>query len=81
MEPTKRPYVDPATEPGDAGTEPRADDGSDAATGDPTRRRPIADPVAPSVQGVAIEGSPADKFLTDDAVSARNENPDQPAGD
>jgi hypothetical protein len=82
MEPTNRPYVDPATEPGDAGTEPWADDGKDAATANPTKRRPIADPVASSDEGVAIEGSPADEFLTeDDAVSARNEDPDQPAGD
>jgi hypothetical protein len=36
MEPTNRPYVDPATEPGDAGTEPWAGDSADAATG--TRR-------------------------------------------
>ena len=48
MEPTNRPYVDPATEPGDAGTEPWAVDGADAATEDPTKRRPIADPVTPS---------------------------------
>ena len=82
MEPTNRPYIDPATEPGDAGTEPWADDRADAATGDPTRRRPIADPVAPSDEGAAIEGSPADQFLTeDDAVSARNEDPGQLAGD
>ena len=82
MEPTNRPYVDPATEPGDAGTEPWADDRVDAEAGDPTKRRPVATPVAPSEEGAATESSPADQFLTDDdAVRARNEDPDQPAGD
>ena len=82
MEPTNRPYVDPATEPGDAGTEPWADDGAVDATGDPTKRPPITNPVAPSEEDAAIEGSPADHFLTDDeAISARNEDFDQPAGD
>lgn len=82
MEPTNRPYVDPDTEPGDAGTEPWADDVADAKSDDPTRRRPVANPDAPSEEGAAIEGSPADQFLTDDdAVSARNDDPEQPAGD
>jgi hypothetical protein len=82
MEPANRPYVDPTTEPGDAGTEPWTDDGGDAATADATKRGPIADPVARSDEGAAIEGSPADQFLTeDDAVSARNEDPGPPAGD
>ncbi len=82
MEPTNCPYVDPATEPGDTGAEPWAVDGADAATEDPTKRRPIADPVTPFDDGTAIEGSPADQFLTeDDAVSARSEDPGQPAGD
>ncbi len=82
MEPTNRPYVDPATEPGDAGTEPWADDSGTPATGHPTKRRPVADPVAPSEESAAVEGSPADQFLTDDeAVSARNKDADQPAGD
>lgn len=77
MEPTSRPYVDPATEPGDAGTESWADDGTDAATGDPTKPRRVADPVAPSEEVAAIEGSPADQFLTDhDAVGARSEDSD-----
>jgi hypothetical protein len=76
MEPTNRPYVDPATEPGDAGTEPWAEDDADAANANATKRRPTADPVAPSEEGAAIEGSPADQFLTeDDAVSDRNEDP------
>lgn len=69
-------------EPGDAGTERWADDGADAAAEDQTKRRPITDPVAKSEEGAAIEGSPADEFLTaDGAVSARNDDPDQPAGD
>jgi hypothetical protein len=82
MEPPNRPYVDPATEPGDAGTEPWADGTGDAATADATKRRPIADPVARSDEGAAIEGSPADQFLTeDDAVRARTDDPSQLAGD
>ncbi|MGZ6271738.1 MAG: hypothetical protein ACXWPJ_06695 [Candidatus Limnocylindrales bacterium] len=76
MESTDRPYVDPETEPGDAGTEPWADGGPDATTGDPTKPRRVADPVAPSEKGAAIEGSPADEFLThDDAVGARSDDP------
>jgi hypothetical protein len=81
MEPTNRPYVDPDTEPGDAGTEPWADDRADSEAGDRTKRRPLADPVAQSEEGAAIEGSPADEFMTGDAVSAQKEDPDQPAGD
>ncbi len=81
MESANRPYVDPVTEPGDAGTEPWADERADSETGDRTKRRPLADPVAPSEEGAAVDGSPADQFLTEDAVSARNEDPDQPAGD
>ena len=42
------------------GTEPWADDGGTAAAGDPTKRRPVAYPVAPSEESAAIEGSPAD---------------------
>jgi hypothetical protein len=82
MEPTNRPYVDPDTEPGDAGTEPWADDPADSEAADRSKRRPAAEPVVPSAEGAASEGSPADQFLTeDDAISARNEDPDQPAGD
>lgn len=54
MESTNRPYVDPVTEPGDAGTEPWADDRADPEAGDPTKRRPLADPVVPSEEGAAI---------------------------
>jgi hypothetical protein len=82
MDPTNRPYVDPGTEPGDAGTEPWADDRANAEAGDPMKRRPVADPVALSAEGATIKGSPADQFLTeDDAVSAWNEDPDPPASD
>ena len=80
MEPTNRPYVDPATEPGDAGTEPWADDRVDPEAEDGPKPRPLTDPLAPSEDDAAIEGSPADQFLTDeDAVSARNEDSNAPA--
>lgn len=81
MESTNRPYVDPITEPGDAGTEPWADDHPDSEAEDRRKPRPAADPVAPSEEGAAIDGSPADQFLTEDAVSARNKEPDQAPGD
>lgn len=81
MASTNRPYVNPVTEPGDAGTEPWAGDRADSEAADRTKRRPLADPTAPAEEGAAIDGSPADQFLTGDAVSARNEDPDQPAGD
>lgn len=74
MEPTNRPYVDPDIEPGDAGTEPWADD---PKAGAGTKRGPLADPVAKSEEDAAIEGSPADQFITEDAVNARNEDPKQ----
>lgn len=81
MEPTNRPYVDPATEPGDAGTDPWADDpaSSDPAFG--TKEGPLADPAATSREGAAIVGSPADAFLNDDAISAQDDDSDPPAGD
>jgi hypothetical protein len=81
MDHTNRPYVDPATEPGDAGTEPWADDPADSEAADRSKRRPAAGPVVPSEEGAATEGSPADQFLTEDVVTARNEDPDQPVGD
>jgi hypothetical protein len=80
MEPKNRPYVDPATEPGDAGTEPWADD-LEAPKAEVPSKRPVADPAAPAAEDAAIEGSPADHFLTEDAVSARNEDPEEPASD
>jgi hypothetical protein len=58
MEPTNRPYVDPATEPGDADTEPWADDRVDDKAGDPdetpTRRG----------SGRAVAGRCRDRGLT-----------------
>ena len=84
MEPTNRPYVDPATEPGDAGTEPWADDPAGSASGDPPHRDRDREtkPATPSAEDQAIEGSPADQFLTDDdAISARNEDAAQTAGE
>lgn len=79
MESTNRRYVDPATEPGDTGTEPWADDQADSETGDRTKPGPPVDPVASSEGAVAIDGSPADQFMTEDAVRARNEDPEEPA--
>jgi hypothetical protein len=81
MEPTNRPYVDPATEPGDAGTEPWADDAAGSEAGDRSKREPEVKPGmsdTPSVEDEAIDGSPADQFLSDEgAISARNEGADQ----
>ena len=77
MEPTNRPYVDPDTEPGDAGTEPWADDPPDSKAGDERTRRPSASPAAPAEEGGAIAGSPADHFLTDDVASAQDEDSDK----
>jgi hypothetical protein len=75
MEPTDRPYVDPTIEPGDAGTEPWADD-TDSEAGDQTKPRPTATPAAPADQGPAADGSPADEFISnEDVVEERNEDP------
>jgi hypothetical protein len=85
MEPTNRPYVDPATEPGDAGTEPWAEDPAGSATGDRPTRAPETKPGrsdTPSGEDEAIEGSPADHFLTGEgAISARDEEGGQAAGE
>jgi hypothetical protein len=81
MEPANRPYIDPSTEPGDAGTEPWANEPSDSQAEDQTKRGPLVDPAA-AAEDAAIDGSPADQFLTEeDAVSAPTEDPDKPAGD
>ena len=72
MDSTNRPYVDPATEPGDAGTEPWAD-APDSEAGDRAKRGAPANPVEPPEQA-AIDGSPADKLLTEDSVSASKED-------
>jgi hypothetical protein len=75
MESTDRPYVDPTIEPGDAGTEPWADD-RDSEAGDEEKPRTPATPSSPAEQGPAVDGSPADEFIADeDVVSARNEDP------
>lgn len=76
MESTNRPYVDPATEPGDAGTEPWADDRANSGPADQTKPRPVPEADAPPGEGGAVDGSPADQFLTEDAVNARREDSD-----
>jgi len=62
MEPENRPYVDPAREPGDSGTEAWAD--KTPTTTDSVGRGPLADPVATGGDGV-VAGSPADEFIDD----------------
>lgn len=70
MEPSNRPYVDPDTKPGDAGTEPWADEApGDAADGD----GPLAEGGAETDEQGAIVGSPADIFDDGDAISANND--------
>jgi hypothetical protein len=81
MEPWNRPYVAPDTEPGDAGTEPWADEAPDPEAGDSAKHGPLAEAPASTGEGGAIEGSPADEFLTEDLITARNIDLDQPAGD
>jgi hypothetical protein len=82
MKATNRPYVDPVTEPGDAGTEPWADDRANAEADDRTKDRSAADRASPAPTDAAIEGSPADEFLTnEDAISARDKDADPPTGD
>jgi len=72
MEPGNRPYVAPDTEPGDAGTEEWAD--TVPAPGDPARHGSLADAVHKTDAEGALEGSPADRFLTDpDAIHAHKE--------
>ena len=70
MEPENRPYVDSDTEPGDSGTEEWSD--KLPGSGDPARRRPLANPVETTDDGV-IDESPADEFINaPGAISARN---------
>jgi hypothetical protein len=69
--PNERPYVDPATAPGDAGTEAWADPrgGSD----EPAARGPLADR-APTPEGDGIiEGSPADEFTRESGTTPSDE--------
>ena len=74
MEPDNRPYVDPDTKPGDAGTEEWAD--TPPGSGDPAGRGPLADPAKRTDEhgdGV-VDESPADEFINDpDAIDARND--------
>jgi hypothetical protein len=68
-----RPYVDPDTTPGDAGTEEWADKTS--GSGGEVGRGPLAEPTEETTDkdGV-VEGSPADEFINDaDAIGARDE--------
>lgn len=73
MEPENRPYVDPDTKPGDAGTEEWSD--SPPGSGGAIGRGPLADaPQATDAEG-ALEGSPADEFITDpDAIADRDQD-------
>ena len=74
MEPENRPYVDPDTKPGDAGTEEWADT---LPSADPVGGKAQADTVATTDGGI-IEGSPADEFVNDpDVISARNDEGDR----
>ena len=69
----KPPYVDPDTEPGDAGTEAWAD--KESGSKDPLGRGPLADPVEATDDDGVIEGSPADTFIHDaDAVGTRDDS-------
>ena len=71
MEPGNRPYVDPSTAPGDAGTEEWSDT-QPGTEGDEKRhqaRQPVVDPK----DGI-VDGSPAEEFIHDpDALADRNE--------
>lgn len=75
MEQEDRPYVNAGTEPGDAGTEERADTtagSTDAAGPEPLAARPstIDD------EGV-VDGSPADTFINDaHAISDQKDEDD-----
>ncbi len=64
MEPGNRPYVDPSTKPGDAGTEAWSDNEPGPESGNP----PGTD-----AEG-AILGSPADVFDNGDAIGATNDD-------
>jgi hypothetical protein len=73
MEPENRPYVDPDTQPGDAGTEEWTDrtPGAD----DPDAAGPLADPIGKTTAEDVIEGSPADEFISD--PNAIERSPDE----
>lgn len=61
MEPGNRPYVDPETRPGDAGTEEWAD--HPAAPPDPKRHAPVAPSGGGAIDDGILDGSPADEFV------------------
>ncbi len=65
MEPFNKPYVDPDTKPGDAGTEPWADEPPGAEAGD--------GPTSETDEQGAIVGSPADIFDDGDAIEASDD--------
>ena len=70
MEPENRPYVDPDTEPGDAGTEEWAEKRPES--GKRVGHGPQANPEETTADGV-VEGSPADEFINDpDAIGAND---------
>jgi hypothetical protein len=72
MEPENRPYVDPNTEPGDAGTEEWADKLPESA--DAEERGTLADPAATPGDDGVVGGSPADEFINDpEAIDAHND--------
>jgi hypothetical protein len=76
MEPENRPYVEPDTKPGDAGTEEWAD--TLPGSGEPVRPGPLANPVGTTEDHGVVAGSPADEFINDpDAIAARNEKGDR----
>jgi hypothetical protein len=60
MEPGNRPYIDPDTTPGDAGTEEWADN---PATPDPKGHTPVAPTGGGAIDDGIIDGSPADEFV------------------
>ena len=73
MEPENRPYVDPDTEPGDAGTEEWADTLPDANK--QTGKGPLAQPAGLADADGIVDGSPADEFVNDpDAIDARKDD-------
>jgi hypothetical protein len=77
MEPENRPYVEPDTKPGDAGTEEWAE--AEPGPGHPGGRGPLANPAGATDSDGAIEGSPADEFINEpDAIGARNDEGDRP---
>jgi hypothetical protein len=72
MEPGNRPYVDPSTAPGDAGTEEWSETQPGAEDGEKLRH---ARKQAVDAKDGVVEGSPAEEFIHDpDAIADRNAN-------